>query len=127
MRPRSPWNLRLGTTAILLVTLGSAYAGQWDASESPLLARPRDRVAGVVDDQQRTPLVGSRHPLARPEYETGAVSPDVRMEHMILMLKPDSAQQKALDDLVAAQNNPESPYYHQWLTPESYGHMFGLS
>jgi subtilase family serine protease len=29
--------------------------------------------------------------------------------------------------LLDAQHNPESPYYHQWLTPEEYGERFGIS
>jgi pseudomonalisin len=49
------------------------------------------------------------------------------MEHMLLTLLPDAAQQDALNQLLEAQHNPESPYYHQWLTPEQYGERFGVS
>ena len=49
------------------------------------------------------------------------------MEHMLLTLLPDAAQQDALNQLLDAQHNPESPYYHQWLTPEQYGERFGIS
>ncbi|MGA8528061.1 MAG: S53 family peptidase, partial [Candidatus Sulfotelmatobacter sp.] len=48
-------------------------------------------------------------------------------EHMLLTLLPDSTQQDVLNQLVDAQHNPESPYYHQWLTPEQYGERFGVS
>jgi subtilase family serine protease len=49
------------------------------------------------------------------------------MERMILVLQPDSDQHDALTALVAAQHDPESPQYQQWLTPESFGQMFGAS
>ncbi|MGA9976728.1 MAG: S53 family peptidase, partial [Candidatus Sulfotelmatobacter sp.] len=45
----------------------------------------------------------------------------------LLTLLPDSTQQDVLNQLVDAQHNPESPYYHQWLTPEQYGERFGVS
>lgn len=37
------------------------------------------------------------------------------------------AQQADLNQLLAAQQNPASPLYHQWLTPQQYGVRFGLS
>ena len=47
------------------------------------------------------------HPLARREYDAGAVSPDLLMERMMLVLAPDAGQQKALDEFLAAQQDPE--------------------
>ena len=49
------------------------------------------------------------------------------MDRMMLVLQPDETQQKALDDLVAAQQDPGSPQYHQWLSPETFGDLFGVS
>ncbi len=46
---------------------------------------------------------------------------------MILVLSPDPEQQQALETLLDAQQDPESPFYHQWLTPESFGQQFGVS
>ena len=86
-----------------------------------------DRITSTIDDQVRVRLVGNRHPLARPEYETGAVSPDQRMERMILTLGIDAAREKALDQLIAEQQDPHSTQYHRWLTPEEFGKQFGVS
>jgi subtilase family serine protease len=99
---------------------------------SPLLAQSRfvqvsDRITSFIDDDQRVTLHGNVHPLALAQYDAGAVAPDFLMEHMLLTLLPDATQQDALDQLVDAQNNLESPYYHQWLTPEQYGERFGVS
>jgi len=102
-----------------------------DPSSPPFTQPPfvqvRDRITSFIDDEQRVTLRGNRHPFATAQYDAGAVTPDFPMEHMLLTLLPDATQQDALDQLVDAQHNPESPYYHQWLTPEQYGERFGIS
>ncbi len=69
---------------------------------------------------------GNRHPLARREYDVGRAASATRLEHMILVLAPDAARQLDLEALLAAQQDPHSPLYHQWLTPETFGDLFGL-
>jgi pseudomonalisin len=86
-----------------------------------------DRITGYIDDDQRVTLRGNVHPLALAQYDAGAVAPDFPMQHMLLTLLPDATERDALNQLVDAQNNLESPYYHQWLTPEQYGERFGVS
>jgi pseudomonalisin len=86
-----------------------------------------DRIRATVDDRARVLRPGNRHPFARPENDAGPVSTDMRLERMILVLDPDAAQQRALDEFLTAQQNPESPQYHQWLTPEEFGNRFGVS
>jgi subtilase family serine protease len=94
---------------------------------NPLFAQARDRITSYIDDEQRVTLRGNVHPLALAQYDAGAVAPGFPMEHMLLTLLPDAAQQDALNQLLDAQHNPESPYYHQWLTPEQYAERFGVS
>jgi pseudomonalisin len=94
---------------------------------NPLSVRPVDRAAKQIDETQVVALSGSRHPLAEPENLTGEVSQDQRMERMVLVLRADSVQEKALEELIRAQQDPGSPYYHQWLTPQSFGKRFGIS
>ena len=74
------------------------------------LAQPRDRIPAFIDDEQRIALKGNLHPLARPEFDRGAVRPDYRMERMILTLKPDPEQQQILDEFVREQHDPDSQY-----------------
>ncbi|MDR3676423.1 MAG: protease pro-enzyme activation domain-containing protein [Acidobacteriota bacterium] len=57
----------------------------------------------------------------------GPVLPNQPMEKMVLVLRPDPAQEEALDELIRAQQDPASPFYHQWLTPEAFGERFGVS
>jgi pseudomonalisin len=98
----------------------------------PLYIQPpfvpvKDRITSFIDDEQTITLRGNVHPMARAQYDAGAVAPDFPMEHMLLTLLPDAAQQDALNLLLDAQHNSESPYYHQWLTPQQYGERFGIS
>ena len=93
----------------------------------PPIAESQDRITRFVDDEQRIILPGNRHPLAIAQYDAGAVAPGFRMDRMLLTLLPDAAQKEALVELLAEQHDPESPYYHQWVTPQQYGELFGAS
>jgi subtilase family serine protease len=55
------------------------------------------------------------------------VAPEEPIEPMMLVLTADPAIQAELDQLTAAQQDPASPKYHQWITPEEYGHRFGVA
>jgi subtilase family serine protease len=55
------------------------------------------------------------------------LDPQFRMERMVLLMRPPLASQQALDALVVEQQDPESPWYHQWLSPAEYGDWFGVS
>ena len=94
---------------------------------TPLSIRPVDRLTQKIDDTQLITLAGSRHPLAKPQYSRGPVPQDQNMSRMVLILRPDPAQDAALVELLRAQQDPASPYYHQWLTPQMFGQRFGIS
>jgi subtilase family serine protease len=112
---------------VLLTIILAICSQKFAAAQAAAFASPQDRISAYVDDEQRVPLPGNRHPLATSQYDAGAVSSSYRMERMVLTLLPDASQQAALDELIEAQHNPESPSYHQWLTPEQYGESFGVS
>jgi uncharacterized protein (TIGR03437 family) len=85
------------------------------------------RLTGRIDDSRRVVLNGNRHPGALPGNDRGAVDPRLRLENLVLHFKPTTAQQGALDRLLEDQQNPASPEYHQWLTPDEYADRFGVS
>jgi hypothetical protein len=49
------------------------------------------------------------------------------MERMLLDLASSPEQQAALAQLLAEQQDPDSPRYHAWLTPDKFGEQFGVS
>jgi subtilase family serine protease len=80
-----------------------------------------------IDETQVVTLEGNVHPLARAEFDQSVLSPETRLERMVLLLRPSPVQQAALDALVEAQQNLQSPLYRQWLTPTEFGAQFGVS
>src|ERR1700761_1232473 len=117
--PRLPRFFSSLTFAAALMALIPNLHGQTAASVH--------RIAGAIDESNVVTLIGNVHPLARPEFDRGAVSPETRLERMVLVLAPSAAQQAELDALTEAQQEPGSGVYHQWLTPAEYGARFGVS
>ncbi|MGO9022366.1 MAG: protease pro-enzyme activation domain-containing protein [Syntrophobacteraceae bacterium] len=72
-------------------------------------------------------LHGNVHPKARPEFDVGPTDPSLPMNRTILLLKIATEKQAKLDRLVAEQQDPSSPNFHHWLTPEEFGKRFGRS
>jgi subtilase family serine protease len=59
--------------------------------------------------------------------DLGSIAPDTRIQGITLAFSRTSAQQADLTSLIAAQQNPSSPLFHQWLTPAQFGARFGVS
>ena len=81
-------------------------------------SRLYDRIVGQPAAKATVSVRGNVHPFATPRYERGRIDPSFRMERITMMFKPTDAQQSDLDKLVEDQQNPASPNYHKWLTPE---------
>ncbi|HTB14551.1 MAG TPA: protease pro-enzyme activation domain-containing protein [Bryobacteraceae bacterium] len=76
----------------------------------------------------RTSIVpGHVHRLAQPAFDRGPVDPAKKLSYMVLLVKPSAAQQSDLDGLLFDQQNPASPSFRNWLTPEQFGNRFGLN
>jgi len=85
------------------------------------------RIAAQINESNLTILRGNTHPMARPQYDQGRVDPSLKMERITMLFQPTAAQKADLDALLAAQQNPTSPSFHQWLTPAQYGERFGIA
>jgi subtilase family serine protease len=103
------------------------YAQTLPPASDPLSVHASSRIAVEIDDGALQVLPGNHHPLALPEFDVGAVPADLPMQSMVLVLQPSEAQAVALDALLEAQQNPSSPYFRQWLTPEEFAEHFGPS
>ena len=55
------------------------------------------------------------------------VSPDMAVPGITLVFRRSAAQEAALKELLAAQQNQSSPLYHHWLTPEAFAARFGVA
>jgi len=89
------------------------------------------RVAPVqpaeINEEDRVVLRGNVPAQAKPANDVGPADPATPMRRIILLLNLRPGAQVELDALLAAQQNPQSPLYHQWLTPQQYGERFGIS
>ena len=85
------------------------------------------RIAGKIDETQRTTLRGAVHPLANAANDRGAVPDEMPVSRVHLMLKRSESQETALRQLIAEMHTPGTANYHKWLTPEAFGKQFGPS
>ncbi len=83
------------------------------------------RITQAIDETQLVRLHGNVHPLARPEFDRGAVPSELPMQRMLLVLKRSVEQESALAQWMVDQQNAASLNYHKWLTPEQFGAQFG--
>jgi len=89
--------------------------------------QPAARIATEIDNRDRVPIKGSKSPMARPENDAGRVPGETKLEGINIFFSRSAEQEADLDALIAAQQDPDSPLYHKWLTPEEFGARFGLA
>ncbi len=92
-----------------------------------LAQSPVDRLTAPIESGLTVPLKGNLQGGARPEFDQGRVDGGMEMQVVSLVFKPSPAQQSALDQLLAQQQDRMSPNYHKWLTPAQFGDRFGMS
>ncbi len=113
--PRPAHRRSLGAAALLVAM--ASFAG----------ALTPARIRSEISNAQTTTLKGSLHPMALTRNDAGRMPGDTRLSNISLYFSPSADQQAALDKLIQDQQNPASPQYHQWLTPDQYAARFGMA
>jgi hypothetical protein len=107
--------------ALAGLALAAAPAGAGPAS-------PPDpvpvRAAPLAAPDERI-LPGNVHPLLAAAGSLGPAPADAPMERMILALRPPEGALERAERRLAELQDPGSPRFHQWLTPEAFGAEFG--
>jgi hypothetical protein len=85
------------------------------------------RIVSPIDDQSLTTLKGNIAPVARAEFDKGRASASTQLRNVRLVLSRSQEQQAALESLMAAQLDKNSPEYHHWLTPDEFDRRFGAA
>jgi len=85
------------------------------------------RITQAIDESSLVTLKGNTHPFANSANDRGRVRADLPMTDLVLVLSRSPQRQAAFNRFVAAQYNPQSTNYHQWLTPDQVGADFGPS
>src|SRR5450759_1499246 len=94
---------------------------------TPSFAAAPDRITGPIVSSQTVTLPAGVHFKAQPQFDQGPVDPSFPLSYMTRRTVPSASQQRAISRLLAQQQDPRSPLYHKWLTPEQYADRFGLS
>jgi subtilase family serine protease len=89
--------------------------------------QPEARIPAAINSLERTTLRGSHSPQARAENEAGRVPSGTRLEGISIVFSRTAAQEADLQALIASQQDPASPMYQHWLTPEEFGARFGVA
>jgi hypothetical protein len=114
-----------GAVAVLLVPLFCGFTGIAPAQAQTLTHARLS--AQDVDTAVRSKLSGAAPLVARYGTDQGVLGSSETLLGMKLVLHRGVAEQAALDDYLAQLQNPASPNYHKWLTPEAFGQRFGSS
>ncbi|MDT8070842.1 MAG: S53 family peptidase [Terriglobia bacterium] len=87
----------------------------------------RDRITGPIDNSRIATLKGNVSPRISLGVDQGAVPASFTVQHMLISFKRTAQQENDLATLLGELQNPASPKFHQWLTPEQFADQFGLS
>ncbi len=109
------WRPRRVLPALLLAALAGAVFAQGNSADSVLNSTGFRALANHV------PSWANEHNFVE------TIPAGQRVGNLTLVLARNQAQRQALDRLIADQQNPASPEYHQWLTPLEFGERFGLA
>lgn len=85
------------------------------------------RITQKIDERSLATLRGNTHPLADPKYDLGAAPGSKVAGRLILVLARSAAQEASLQTWLSSVQDPNSPNYHKWLTPDEFGKSFGVS
>jgi hypothetical protein len=91
------------------------------------LAAVQDRLTTPVANTSYVAIPNTIHPRAKLGTDLGPAPSSTPLPGMSIRFNMTDAQAAALDQLLADQQNPSSPRFHQWLTPTQYAAQFGMS
>ncbi|WP_263353965.1 protease pro-enzyme activation domain-containing protein [Acidicapsa acidisoli] len=111
--------LSLKPVLLLAVILLLSSTAMYAQSNRPGL------IAQAVDESELVTLAGNTHPLATLAADRGAVPASTAEDRMLLVLRRSPEQEQALNMLVESLHDPNSPNFHQWLTPAQFGAQWG--
>src|SRR5258708_2284863 len=87
----------------------------------------QNRIDRPVNAGERFTMAGPMHPHPTAANDRGRVAASLQLSYVTLTFTHSPSQDADLQKLLADQQNPQSPSYHRWLTPEEYADRFGVS
>ncbi len=115
-----------GTSLPRLLVTFFACAGLAGVGIPVASAALQNRITTTISDESTVQVPNSVQPKVKLGTDVGPTQEDTPLD-MSIRFSMTAAQEAALDQLLADQQNPASPQYHQWLTPAQFAAQFGLS
>ena len=84
-------------------------------------------ITAAIDENKLITLRGNTRPEANARNDRGPVAADFPMDHMLLQLHRSPEQELAVGNYIDELEDPKSPNYHHWLTPQEVGERYGLA
>ena len=114
---------RVGILSTFLVATVSSHP-LWAQTTLPVHPRLSSQ---VVDAKIRTALSGSTPMLSEQATDNGKLSDSDTLRDMKIVLRRSSSEEADLKTFLEDVQNPVSPSYHKWLSPEEVGARFGAN
>jgi hypothetical protein len=89
--------------------------------------RVAPRINAEVTSAEQSTLKNSQLPFAQAQFDAGRMPVETRLESISIVFNRSAGQEADLQALIAAQQNPAAPQYHQWLSPEQFAARFGMA
>ncbi|HEX4808216.1 MAG TPA: S53 family peptidase [Bryobacteraceae bacterium] len=115
-----------GSTLQRYLQLGATLMGL-QGGTAVQSATPAARISGSMGSSGTFALAGNVHPRLAESMDQGEVSGSTVLPRIVMHLGMTQAQQRSLQQLVTAQQDRSSPYYHKWLAPEDIAARYGAS
>jgi hypothetical protein len=107
--------------------LSAAAALMLAAPSRPVRAQQADRLSTAIDARHRVTIAGSRSARVEGLASEGPAEDRMPVPGITLHFRQTAQQSAELEQLLEDQQDPWSPHFHAWLTPEEFGERFGLS
>jgi len=120
MPQRFRFSSRWFALPVLLLPLIAADAQVQPEPVRRLITQP-------IDNNKRVTLAGNTRPEANSTNDRGRVPDSLPMDHLQLTLRPPEEKQAELDRFLNEVQDPQSPNYHKWLTPQEFKKEFSLA
>ena len=114
---------RLSALSVLCLFAFSAAA----SAQSAAAVASTARVIMAVDPAETVRMKTPRPEWATAANDLGVLQADKNMDNLHLFLQRSPQVQAAMDQMLLDLQDPNSPRYHQWLTPQQTADQFGIA
>lgn len=109
--------------AVALLALFSAFPSLQAQTAQAVAASARFSGYGNTQPSQLSGYLPKY--VSAAEVTSEPVASDLQLQNLTLVLTRSPQVQAAFEQLLQDQLNPSSPRYHQWLTPQQVGELYG--